>query len=668
MRKLLFSLWAVSSLGVGVAFAQAELFVGDTLFIPNYPDWRHPLFSDDEIRDFFRFSEVSVSVRNIESTDQAVNLPGNGSVLVDGQGLIFNQNNFYVSGDWINNSPARNPIVSSARPINAWGQNYFRANGNFIFDNGTASYSFTTLSPTGATATYNAADIPRIQSFLSTTGATSTVFNNVRFLGNTGASLEKRLQAHNLIVDDINQLDLSINPEMHLRGANNFTVVLNPAANAVFNGPLGEGGYVSNIGNGRLVRVCGFSTEAFYFPVGSPDITATGCQILYKKRPIIIRPTVDNRRYAVRLAYENPRNAGYFCSFIDDTTMCDYNNKYFWFIEDSTRDNQNLVGFRFDAQFCHLPGQDGVFNALLNYDLQNNECQNTGARIVSGTGVAPVLSWNDQISRDLNEPVFILGALRPYEGFTRKPAGRLQSEKKTFGIRSVATCDIDFEINPRNITDPAYQDLIVTWDFGDTINAGGTGRNCYGNCLGQISGPVSDPNISRPSKTFLPGRYVITYTIYNPASESGACTDVVRDSIYCEPPLITDFPNAFTPNGDLHNGFFVFRLNEMTDVRFEVYDRWGTKVFSKEYDKDFPPIEAVDLHQVGAYGKGEDAWDLIRNNFWDGTMNPDGQPFVEGRTPCPEGVYTYKLKFHLYRNGVKDPKEIVKSGTITLIR
>ncbi|MCS7085659.1 MAG: gliding motility-associated C-terminal domain-containing protein [Bacteroidia bacterium] len=657
MRRLVLSTSLTACL-MGYAAAQnAELFVGDTLFIPNYPEWRHSGFPEDELRDYFRFNEVSVSVRNIES-------PGEGNVVVDGQGLILNQNRLHISGDWINNSPARNPVVSSARPVSAWSQNYARTQGTFFFDNGVESYPFQTISPTGQTSTYNAVDVPRAQALRSENGAASTVFNNVALRGSSGFSLEKRLEAHNLIIDDVNQLDLSANREMHLRGQVSHTIVLNPTPGAVFNGPLRDGGYVSNLGNGRLVRVCGIAGEEYYFPVGSDLITATGCNI-YKKRPIFVRPTVENRRYAVRLAYENPRNAGFICTFIDDTTMCDYNNKFFWYVEDSTRDNQNLVPFRFDAQFCHPPGQDGVFNALLNYDLQTNNCINTEARIVSGTGIARVSTWNDQVSRDLNEPVFILGALRPYEGFTRKPSGRLQSEKRTFGTRTIAVCDIDFEINPRNITSPAHQDLIVTWDFGDTLNNGS--RDCYGNCLGQLSGPVSDPNVARPKKTFRPGRYVVTYTIYNPASESGACVDVRRDSIYCEPPLITDFPNAFTPNGDLHNAHFVFRLNEMDDVRFEVYDRWGIKVFSKEYNKDFPALEAVDLYQVQQFNKKE-LEQVIKDNFWDGTYNPEGLPHDPNRTPCPEGVYTYRLKFHLYRNGVKDPKEIVKTGTITLIR
>ena len=661
MRKLLLSLGVLCVLYGGRVVGQAELFVGDTLFIPARGQWDSPNFSRDEVDEYLRFNEASVSVRNIESAD-------NGSVVVDDRGIIINQSNFHISGDWINNSPGRNPVVSNARSVvGAWGRDYFTTQGTFVFDNGVENYSFELISPSGQTSTYSAADVPRIQNFLSSNGATSTVFNNVRLRGTSGASLEKRLDRHNLIVDVPNSLDLSDNREMHLRGQNNFVVVRNSTPGAVDNGVFRDGGYVSNLGNGRLIRACDLPNEEYYFPVGSDLITATGCDF-YKKRPIVVR-TANNegRRYAVRLAYENPRTAGYFCSFIDDTTMCDYNNKFFWYVEDSTRDNQSLVGFRFDAQFCYPAGQDGVFNALLNYDLQSNDCQNTQARIVSGTGIAPVLTWNDQTSRDLNEPVFILGALRPYEGFTRNPAGRLQSEKKTFGSRTVPVCDIDFEINRRNLTDPAYQDLLITWDFGDTINDGR--EDCYGNCLGQISGPVSDPSVSRPSKTFRPGRYAITYTIYNPASESGACLEVMRDSIFCEPPLISDFPNAFTPNGDLHNGFFVFRLSEMDDVRFEVYDRWGIKVFAKEYDKDFPPLEAVDLYQVSNFlNNKEDAINLIRDNFWDGTMNPDGQPFDETRTPCPEGVYTYKLKFHLFRDGVKDPKEIVKTGTITLIR
>ena len=42
-------------------------------------------------------------------------------------------------------------------------------------------------------------------------------------------------------------------------------------------------------------------------------------------------------------------------------------------------------------------------------------------------------------------------------------------------------------------------------------------------------------------------------------------------------------PNTFTPNQDLANDLFIPRLNRFIDrVEFEVFNRWGQKVFETE--------------------------------------------------------------------------------------
>ena len=58
-----------------------------------------------------------------------------------------------------------------------------------------------------------------------------------------------------------------------------------------------------------------------------------------------------------------------------------------------------------------------------------------------------------------------------------------------------------------------------------------------------------------------------------------------RDSVYivfidskCEEPYIY-VPNAFSPNGDGENDVLFVRGNNITDLYFAVFNRWGEKVF-----------------------------------------------------------------------------------------
>ena len=63
----------------------------------------------------------------------------------------------------------------------------------------------------------------------------------------------------------------------------------------------------------------------------------------------------------------------------------------------------------------------------------------------------------------------------------------------------------------------------------------------------------------------------------------GACTQTlevpvhVRDMV-CGPPNVF-IPNAFTPNGDGNNDILLVRGNNLTNILFRIFDRWGELVF-----------------------------------------------------------------------------------------
>lgn len=85
-------------------------------------------------------------------------------------------------------------------------------------------------------------------------------------------------------------------------------------------------------------------------------------------------------------------------------------------------------------------------------------------------------------------------------------------------------------------------------------------------------------------------------------------------------------PNAFTPNNDGINDFFYIPSDNLSDFRFNVFDRWGNEVFATQNQR-------------------------FR---WDGT--------VDSRK-VPEGVYVYVLEAR-----TNEGQHVKRSGTISIMR
>lgn len=94
-----------------------------------------------------------------------------------------------------------------------------------------------------------------------------------------------------------------------------------------------------------------------------------------------------------------------------------------------------------------------------------------------------------------------------------------------------------------------------------------------------------------------PGEYKVKLTSY---SEHG-CEGEFSDVVYITGELLVNIPNAFTPNGDGTNDYFRPYLfgHTLNGFVFEVYDRWGTKVFQTNI---YPP-EGQDWPNYGWDGK-----------------------------------------------------------------
>jgi gliding motility-associated-like protein len=124
--------------------------------------------------------------------------------------------------------------------------------------------------------------------------------------------------------------------------------------------------------------------------------------------------------------------------------------------------------------------------------------------------------------------------------------------------------------------------------------------------------------VATPSVTTV---YTLTVTDANGCTDSDTVTVFV--DIACGEIFV---PNAFSPNGDNANDTFYVRGNCIKFMQFEIYNRWGEKVFSSTDP-----------------AKG-----------WDGTWRGE---------KCEAATFTYFLRATLI-----DDTQINKQGTISLVK
>ena len=150
----------------------------------------------------------------------------------------------------------------------------------------------------------------------------------------------------------------------------------------------------------------------------------------------------------------------------------------------------------------------------------------------------------------------------------------------------------------------------------DLVNAGNPAAS-WKWLLGdaQIDGTSFNQNVTEP------GRYTSIVTI-------GACSAV--DTILVEKGCYVDVPNAFSPDGDSRNDYFIPRQLSSKNVKtfkMQIFNRWGQEIFLTT--------------DIGGRG-------------WDGRFNGE---------PQPQGVYIYLIDVS-FANGVVEKKQ----GNVTLLR
>ncbi|MDR0789864.1 MAG: gliding motility-associated C-terminal domain-containing protein, partial [Bacteroidales bacterium] len=99
-------------------------------------------------------------------------------------------------------------------------------------------------------------------------------------------------------------------------------------------------------------------------------------------------------------------------------------------------------------------------------------------------------------------------------------------------------------------------------------------------------------------------------------------------------------PTAFSPDGDgLNDRLFIYTLNVLYDLSFEVYNRWGTIVYSYS-TKELRPEAIANMQNVLG---------------WDGTVNG---------SQAGQGTYVYRLQYKMQGSS----RVYDKTGTVNLVK
>ena len=125
------------------------------------------------------------------------------------------------------------------------------------------------------------------------------------------------------------------------------------------------------------------------------------------------------------------------------------------------------------------------------------------------------------------------------------------------------------------------------------------------------------------------GIYPVSLEVYNVAG----CSSIITYNVVVKEEFLFYVPNAFTPNGDGHNDYFV-PVRYGTDdypYQFLVFNRWGDTVFSTR----------------------------DRNDKWNGRNHNTGEL-------SEDGVYVWKVLINDPTNIVDDTLEFM--GHVTLVR
>jgi gliding motility-associated-like protein len=350
-------------------------------------------------------------------------------------------------------------------------------------------------------------------------------------------------------------------------------LVLNTAPASITQADPNNGiGYVSSITVGKLSRATNQQT-AYFYPTGIPSDSVSATYPYYY-RPIDMTPaSATANTYGVRLA-DNPTDDTYNVAKFDDT-LCSVNPHFYHRLYHSVGGNAVAVKMYFDA------AADGGWTDMAHWDAPLSARWNYMGPSVAGSG---------------------------------------------YGFSSVEIPDwSNFTPNPFALASKRFY-----------VNAG-PDQTLYPNQTVTLNATISTVDID--SIQWTPDLYLSSSTIADPAATPAQTTEyiiTVVNNLGCRIsdsvtltilPDVLLIPTAFSPNNDGHNDVFRPLNKNLKQLAFQVYDRWGQKIY-----------------ETDVIGDG-----------WDGTYRNMKQDL---------GVYVWQAQYKL--DGID--KTFTESGNVTLVR
>jgi len=315
-------------------------------------------------------------------------------------------------------------------------------------------------------------------------------------------------------------------------------------------------------------------TTPYFYPVGIPSALVSPTYPFYY-RPIDMTPSSTTANvYGVRLV-DNP-DADTFLTTKFDDTLCSVNPHYYHRIYHNQGGNAAGITMYFD------PTTDGYWTDMAHWNIPHHSEWNYMGPPTLGSGYGfsnsiEIPNWNSY-----NPYAFALAAKKFYVN-----AGPDQQ------VYQDANVNLNAVISTPNVSS-------IIWS-PDTLLSDNT---------------IADPTAVAHNNI----EYIVTVT------DKAGC--VARDSVrIILLPSGLLIPTAFSPNSDGTNDVFRPLNKNLNKIVFQVYDRWGQKVY-----------------ETDVIGDG-----------WDGTYRGRKQDL---------GVYVWQAQYQL----TGQTKTFSESGNVTLVR
>lgn len=180
---------------------------------------------------------------------------------------------------------------------------------------------------------------------------------------------------------------------------------------------------------------------------------------------------------------------------------------------------------------------------LLSYDWGPDSL------IVSGDGTATVV-----VSPDYSSWIFVTGTTA--QGCDVTDSTFINVSGPPTGLVSATADQYDILIGQSTVLHASPNGYTYSWTPASTLDNSNAQH------------PLATPLVTT----------VYTVTISNGGCSLSDTVEIRIREVICGEPNIY-IPNAFTPNGDGENDLLFVRGNNITELLFRVYDRWGEKVF-----------------------------------------------------------------------------------------